>query len=112
MLKSSVTDTGIGIPESERQHIFKRFYQVRNNQTGGTGVGLHLTSSLIKLHYGTINIEDNPEGQGTRFVVRIPLGHEHLPVNQLNIPWHSRQCPSTQPTWYSCPTSMKPTTTT
>lgn len=82
----SVTDTGIGIPESERQHIFKRFYQVRNNQTGGTGVGLHLTSSLIKLHYGTINIEDNPEGQGTRFVVRIPLGHEHLPVNQLNIP--------------------------
>ncbi len=89
----SVTDTGIGIPESERQHIFKRFYQVRNNQTGGTGVGLHLTSSLIKLHYGTINIEDNPEGQGTRFVVRIPLGHEHLPVNQLNIPMAQSSVP-------------------
>ena len=57
-----------------------------SNQTGGTGVGLPLTSSLIKLHYGTINIEDNPRDKAPTSSWGIPLGHEHLPINQLRPP--------------------------
>ena len=78
----SVTDTGIGIPAEERKHIFDRFYRVHNNNAGGTGIGLHLTRSLVELHYGTITVEDNPEGHGTRFVVRIPQGEGHLLPSQ------------------------------
>lgn len=79
----SVTDTGIGIPKSERKHVFERFYQVANNHTSGTGIGLHLTHSLVQLHYGSIQINDNPAGPGTQFVVRIPLGKDHLKPDQL-----------------------------
>lgn len=74
----SVTDTGIGISKDEQKHIFERFYQAGNNTAGGTGVGLHLTKSLVGLHHGTISVMDNPAGTGTRFAVRIPLGCNHL----------------------------------
>ena len=77
----TVTDNGVGVADEEKKHIFERFYQAGNNTSGGTGVGLHLTYSLVKLHYGTIEVIDNPEGKGTRFIVRIPLGNEHL-VNE------------------------------
>lgn len=79
----SVTDTGIGIPKNERKHVFDRFYQVANNHTAGTGIGLHLTHSLVELHYGSIEINDNPAGAGTQFVVRIPLGKDHLRPDEL-----------------------------
>lgn len=79
----SITDTGIGISEKDRKHIFNRFFQASNNNAGGTGIGLHLTSQLVDLHHGTISISDNPEGQGTRFTVRIPLGNEHLRADEL-----------------------------
>ena len=74
----SVTDSGIGVPDDEKMHIFERFYQVAGNTAGGTGVGLHLTHSLVKLHHGVISVTDNPDGQGTRFIVRLPLGADHL----------------------------------
>lgn len=79
----SVCDTGIGIPKEARAQVFERFYQVANNNTGGTGIGLHLTHSLVKLHHGTITLEDNPEGQGSKFVVRIPLGNAHLRPEEM-----------------------------
>lgn len=73
----AVTDSGIGIPKDERAHIFERFYQVRHgslSQSIGTGIGLHLVHSLVKLHHGDIALADNPQGQGTQFVVTLPLG--------------------------------------
>ncbi len=82
----SVTDTGIGISEDDRKHIFNRFFQASNNNAGGTGIGLHLTSQLVELHHGTISISDNPEGRGTRFTVRVPLGKEHLRPDELVAP--------------------------
>ena len=83
-MEISVTDTGIGVPDEEKVHIFERFYQVAGNTAGGTGIGLHLTYSLVKLHHGTIDVSDNPEGKGTRFTVRIPLGAEHLKDEELS----------------------------
>ena len=69
----TVTDTGIGIPDASKAHVFERFYA--GNWGGdyvGTGIGLNLTKLLVELHHGDIRIEDNPTGQGTRFIVRMP----------------------------------------
>lgn len=71
-----VTDTGTGIPDGEKSNIFKRFYQVRGESgkhVKGTGIGLNLVQSLVQLHHGTITVKDNPEGQGTQFVVMLPV---------------------------------------
>ena len=70
-----VEDTGIGIPEEARKYIFDRFYRVdkaRSRQTGGTGLGLAITKSAIKMHKGSIKVSGK-EGEGSVFVVRIPL---------------------------------------
>lgn len=75
-----ISDTGIGIKEEELERIFERFYQIRNsynNSNVSTGIGLHLTRSLVELHYGDIKAERNPEA-GTRFIIHIPLGSAHL----------------------------------
>jgi two-component system, NarL family, sensor histidine kinase BarA len=69
-----VADTGIGIPESEREKVFDPFYQVDSSSTreyGGTGLGLSIVKRLVAGHGGTIRIEGN-EPRGTAFVVRLP----------------------------------------
>ncbi len=76
-----IEDDGIGINETEIERIFDRFYQIRNslnNSNIGTGIGLHLTRSLVELHHGTITAENNQEVPGCRFIIRLPLGKEHL----------------------------------
>lgn len=73
-LQVSVTDTGIGIAPEDRKHIFERFYQVRHSAKTdmGTGIGLNLVQALVQLHHGTIQIDGNPSGQGTSFIVTLP----------------------------------------
>jgi two-component system, NarL family, sensor histidine kinase BarA len=69
-----VADTGIGIPEAEREKVFDPFYQVDSSSTreyGGTGLGLSIVKRLVAGHGGTIRIEGN-EPRGTAFVVRLP----------------------------------------
>jgi len=71
----SVQDTGIGIAEEELGKIFTRFYRVdktRDRDTGGTGLGLSITHSTVLLHNGAIRVTSK-EGEGTTFVVRLPL---------------------------------------
>jgi PAS domain S-box-containing protein len=80
-----VSDTGIGIEASELGRLFERFHRVtgaRSRSHEGSGIGLALTSELVKLHGGTIVAESVP-GEGTRFTVRVPLGTEHLPAEQI-----------------------------
>ena len=81
----TVTDTGSGIPEEEMEHIFKRFYQADNATKGskGTGIGLHLTHSLVELHHGEISCKNNTPAPGCQFIVRIPLGNHHLTQEDL-----------------------------
>ena len=70
-----VSDTGIGIPESERARVFDAFYQVDSSSTreaGGTGLGLSIVKRLVDGHDGTVRIESN-QPRGTVFVVTIPL---------------------------------------
>ncbi len=70
-----ISDTGIGIPQLELEHIFDRFYRVdkmRSRETGGTGLGLAITKSIVLMHHGTVRVE-SVENEGTSFTVRIPL---------------------------------------
>lgn len=82
-----IADTGTGIDEQEKEHIFERFYQIRNSQQnpkGGTGIGLHLTRSLVELHHGIIYVENNKEQLGCRFIIRLPLGNKHLRPEEVD----------------------------
>ncbi len=70
-----IMDSGIGIPEESKQHIFERFYRVdksHSNTIDGTGLGLAITRSAILLHKGAIKVSSVLE-EGTTFSVRIPL---------------------------------------
>lgn len=83
-----VKDTGIGIPESQLQHIFERFYQLDNSQTrkmDGTGIGLSLTKELVKLMEGTIEVKSPPTGanKGTEFTVSLPVRRQLDAEDQL-----------------------------
>ncbi|MBR0045493.1 MAG: response regulator [Bacteroidaceae bacterium] len=74
-----VADSGVGIQAEDKTKVFDRFYSGQH-QNGyiGTGIGLNLTSMLVKLHKGSITVEDNPEGKGTLFTVTMPMGDETL----------------------------------
>jgi two-component system sensor histidine kinase BaeS len=71
----SVEDTGSGIPESDLDMIFERFYRVdpsRSRSTGGTGLGLAIAKQLIHLHGGDIWVESQL-GKGSKFSFFIPV---------------------------------------
>lgn len=72
-----IRDSGIGISEEQKQHIFERFYKAdssRNRAYGGSGLGLAIVKKVLDLHQGEIKVESE-EGSGTEFIVRIP-NHE------------------------------------
>ncbi|MDX9954462.1 MAG: HAMP domain-containing sensor histidine kinase [Anaerolineae bacterium] len=72
----SVTDTGPGIPEAERQRIFERFAQVQGDHLArrrGFGLGLAFCKLAIEIHGGTIWIEPGPGEIGSRFIFTLPL---------------------------------------
>lgn len=71
----TISDTGIGIAESEIYKIFDRFYRVdkaRSRETGGTGLGLSIALTAVELHGGNIQVESE-EGIGSRFKIIIPI---------------------------------------
>jgi two-component system sensor histidine kinase SenX3 len=71
----SITDQGIGIPESELDRIFERFYRVdpaRSRQTGGTGLGLSIVKHVALKHGGEVQVWSS-ENVGSTFSLRLPL---------------------------------------
>jgi signal transduction histidine kinase len=72
-LRVTVTDTGPGIPEEEREVVFERFRQGESGgaKARGTGLGLAICREVMRYHAGAIWAEAPPEG-GTRMVVVIP----------------------------------------
>lgn len=76
-----ISDTGPGIEEGEMEKIFERFYQIDNSgpsRSTGTGIGLNLSRSLVELQHGTIYARNRKDCQGSEFIIRLPLGSEHL----------------------------------
>jgi len=69
-----VADTGLGIAKDEIDHIFDRFYRVKNEHTrfiNGTGLGLAIVKSIVESHHGTIHVKSEP-GKGSHFIVCLP----------------------------------------
>lgn len=61
----TVTDDGPGLPESERERVFDRFYRSetsRSRDSGGTGLGLPIVRDLLRAHGGTVRLIDRPDG--------------------------------------------------
>jgi PAS domain S-box-containing protein len=87
-----VTDTGYGIPVSEQQRLFERFFRSTTasaNHVPGTGLGLTIAKAIIESHGGSIAF-DSTEGKGTTFSVSLPKriaqhdewADRHEPVEQ------------------------------
>ncbi|PSL36816.1 phospho-acceptor domain-containing protein [Labedella gwakjiensis] len=70
-----VTDTGIGISQSDQRQLFDRFFraqEVRDQATQGLGLGLSIVRTIVDAHHGRIDVESLP-GKGSRFTVTLPL---------------------------------------
>lgn len=69
-----IEDNGPGIPDSDKDKIFERFYRLddsRARDTGGTGLGLAIAKEAVQLHGGEVHVEDGQDG-GSVFVVSVP----------------------------------------
>jgi two-component system heavy metal sensor histidine kinase CusS len=69
-----VADTGCGIPEAHRSHLFDRFYRVNrshSSDTGGVGLGLAIVQSIAELHGGSVTLTSEV-GHGTRVALHFP----------------------------------------
>ncbi|RJQ52268.1 MAG: HAMP domain-containing protein [Actinobacteria bacterium] len=74
MVRLVVSDTGEGIPEKDRQHVFERFYRVdkaRSRSAGGTGLGLSIVKHVAASHGAKIALSSTP-GEGTTVTVDFP----------------------------------------
>jgi NtrC-family two-component system sensor histidine kinase KinB len=68
----SVCDTGSGIPTEYLPHIFDKFVQVPGAPTGGAGLGLPISKSIVEAHGGQISVQSQV-GRGTTFTFTLPL---------------------------------------
>ena len=69
----TVTDTGVGISDEDKQHIFDRFYRAEKSRStkGHFGLGLAIAYEIVTSHRGKITVKDNPSG-GSIFTVKLP----------------------------------------
>lgn len=71
----TITDTGIGIPPEELNHIFVRFYKTdRSRSSKGNGLGLAIVKQIITIHHGAIEVKSTV-GKGTAITVTLPANY-------------------------------------
>ena len=71
----TVTDTGVGIPPGDIEHIFERFYQIDKSRAGqnrGVGLGLTIAKQIVEAHKGMVKAESIKD-LGTKFTVVLPI---------------------------------------
>jgi len=76
-----VRDQGIGISQAERKRIFKRFYRIpgaMSTRVKGTGLGLFIVRSVVARHGGKVFVESDGDGQGSTFIVQLPVVERHV----------------------------------
>ena len=72
----TVSDTGIGVPETELPYLFAKFSRgkdISRLNTGGTGLGLYVGRNMIESNGGKIWAESDGQDRGSRFIIEIPL---------------------------------------
>ncbi|MDR2809326.1 MAG: response regulator [Tannerellaceae bacterium] len=85
----SIRDTGIGMNRELQEHLFDRFFQGhRNYSMTGTGIGMHLTKTIVELHKGSITVESE-EGKGSCFYLTILPGNAHFTPDELLVKEHT-----------------------
>ncbi len=76
-MKIVVKDSGPGIPESQLEKIFDRYYQLENQTRGfynwGTGIGLYFAKSLAQMHHGYLKAGNREDGPGAAFTLILPI---------------------------------------
>ena len=80
MVFFDVIDTGYGISEEDLPHIFDRSYRSNDpnvKEQSGSGLGLALTSEIVRLHGGEIEVQSQV-GEGTHFIVKLPKEEFHI----------------------------------
>lgn len=82
-----VADNGVGIDADKLEQIFDRFYRIENEFTSsnlGTGIGLHLCRTLVRLHHGSIHARNRMTESGCEFIIRLPEGSAHLSSDEIS----------------------------
>jgi PAS domain S-box-containing protein len=99
-LEISVVDTGEGIPPEFLPFVFDRFRQADASTTrrhGGLGLGLSIVKQLVELHGGSVRVKSAGAGQGTTFIVALPLLPLHPETEDAKERRHPRT-PAAKPT--------------
>src|SRR5690606_34015256 len=81
-IQVSVRDQGYGISEADQKKIFDRFFRVSVNNMdrfSGMGIGLYITSEILRRHQGTITVKSKP-GEGSVFTFTVP--HREIQANR------------------------------
>jgi signal transduction histidine kinase len=74
----TISDNGVGIPEKDQRHIFKKFFRANNTmklKTSGTGLGLFIAKAIVESHRGKLWFVSK-EGEGTTFYFNLPIKKE------------------------------------
>jgi signal transduction histidine kinase/DNA-binding response OmpR family regulator len=76
----SVSDSGQGISNADKEHIFERFFQASQKglEKTGSGIGLHIVSEYVQMHKGTVTVTRN-EPQGSTFTIKLPILEISIP---------------------------------
>ena len=73
MLEINIEDSGMGLPKENPNKVFEKFFRATPAITGGTGLGLTISKSIIDLHGGNIVASNKEAEQGARFTITLPL---------------------------------------
>lgn len=79
-LNIAFADTGIGLLKKDVKRVFRKFYRVQSKDTHnieGAGLGLYISSEIVKNHKGKISVESEGRGKGSTFTISLPLESDH-----------------------------------